>query len=30
MVRVQCSKVVRELAAHAVELAEAAGLSDAA
>lgn len=29
-VRVQCSKVVRELAAHAVELAEAAGLSDAA
>jgi DNA-directed RNA polymerase specialized sigma24 family protein len=29
MVRVQCSKVVRELAAHAVELAEAAG-SDAA
>ena len=29
-VRVQCSKVVRELAAHAAELADAAGLSDAA
>ena len=29
-VRVHCSKVVRELAAHAAELADAAGLSDAA
>ncbi len=30
VVRVRCSKVVRELATHAVELADAAGLSDAA
>jgi hypothetical protein len=30
VVRVRCSKVVRDLATHAVELADAAGLSDAA
>jgi hypothetical protein len=29
-VRIRCSKAVRQLAAHAVELADAAGLSDAA